>query len=132
MKFYTAFLFDRFSAKVHCTHKYLGTLSTVQLCQAVNLIQFFDPERKPAPVCLFDEESTFQDKGDVYNVLIPSKSNGFEIWGVLRFALNEFRTDDFEEYRPHVSTLDKILVGGPFRYYGICYAEFVLFAWRLP
>lgn len=140
MKFYTAFLFDSFSAEPHCTHKYLGTLTVEDLCEVVRIIRLFRPENLASPRLTFDRVAKWKSpvrldggelRHDIYRVLLPTLKYGFQEWKPLRDELKAFRLDEFVEYQPHITSLTETRIDKPFTHYGICSHGRVIFAWPL-
>lgn len=140
MKFYTAFLYDAYSAEPHCTHKYLAALSVEDLCEVVRIVRAFRPQNLYGPRLAFDriaewKTSVLTDDGavreDVYRVLLPRSEKGFEAWESVRDELKQFRPDEFAQYRPHITSLTETRIDKPFTHYGICSHGRVIFAWPL-
>lgn len=115
MKFWTEFTYAPTSPAhgLHCTHKFLGELSAIEVEQVQKiLIRHFGTysaklmgEAKPVEVH-FDKVEMFGEAKDV-RVLVPSIPT-IKLFPRLRRILDEFRKDDFDEYRPHVTCLEPI------------------------
>ncbi len=111
MKYYTSFVYDFTSENdpLHCTHKYLGTLTSDQR-QAVEEIvsTYFLFSGRKLPEVAFTERKMFGPKRDI-PVLLPKEFSEKAFLPTLRKALSKFRPDDYSAYTPHVTTdLDSV------------------------
>ena len=104
--------------ELHCTHKYLGELNNKEILEVKNIITSYFEHNKfnPFKVC-FNKINFFGEEKNV-RVLTPTLYNKDMFLLTLRKKLNFFRKDNFDSYRPHVTT-DKDVVDLPFKGYAL-------------
>jgi len=92
---------------LHCTHKYLGDLSTKEVLEVSKIIDDYfkdNPFTSFSPV--FEEEDFFGPNNEVRVLKAKNPKSDFLL--DLKKKLDKFRKDDYS-YNPHVTTdLDKV------------------------
>lgn len=106
MSFWTCFAYEGIDPnELHCTHKYLGNLTSDQVTYVTALLDFYFRQN---PYKTWTEDfflpADFGRENNI-RVLLPENYENYEnyLWN-LRKQLDEFRVDDFEGYVPHVTT----------------------------
>jgi 2'-5' RNA ligase len=121
-KFWTCFYYEGHHPDLlHCTHKYFGDLNKNEISVVTRILDnhFENNPFKSFKVNFGKEEMFGQDK-DV-RVLVPTDNKNYDKFLIpLRDKLNKFKTDDYDKYRPHVTTnINKVDL--PFKGYALMY-----------
>lgn len=123
-KYWTCFYYEGFTPnQLHCTHKFFGDLSKNEL---ESVIKIMDKHFNSTPFekfkVTFGKEEMFGPDKDV-RVLIPVDNKNYNKFLIpLRDKLNKYRTDDYDSYKPHVTTsMNKVDL--PFKGYAFMYGE---------
>lgn len=128
-KYYTAFIFDE-NGTVHCTHKYLGELTENYYDDIISdITHYFEETAREMPCLLFDQRQWFGKNGDIAVLTL----NPEEVWKPhmmldLRDRLSRYREDDYDSYKPHVTT-SAVREWRPFRYYALMTGKTVIRIW---
>lgn len=133
MNVWTAFAyFNMDPISVHCTHKYLGDLSFLEIDAVTMIIDRHLKNLKPSSFSVrFDKEAFFGYPVQT-RVLVPSEpTRAFEIFSSLRFDLNAFRKDDWTPWKPHITTPSWSLAEKPFTRYILASGDKILKEWSL-
>ena len=102
--YWTAFAFANMNPdQLHCTHKFLGDLTSSQAKAVEGIIDTYFTRIRPWKPFLatFDNKEWFGEDKDVHVLVSHDSLNKF--YPVLRKILDQFRADDFPEYKPHVT-----------------------------
>lgn len=105
--YWTAFCLDEQDPnKLHCTHKFFGDISEKTARDVFNTLdEFFGLLPLDSPYLTFDRPALFGKDGDVEVLLADAESvEKIGRIGALRARLDSFRTDEYPEYLPHVTT----------------------------
>jgi 2'-5' RNA ligase len=110
----TMFAFDDHHDDLHCTHKFLGTLTPNEV-KAIEVIlkHYFTKNPFKSFKVKFDEEKFFGENEDIRVVATSTSTDKF--LPDLRKTLDLFRDDDFD-YNPHITT-DQELINKPLTRY---------------
>ena len=162
MKFYTAWLIfcqdsvNHKTLKLHCTHKFLGGQTQNSMGAVFRITNKFMQKLGPkggwprANFTIRDEfggpctcsslvnlegqreecENCRAGRKPVSVLTTPDSVDCF--WPYLRAELEQFRADDYPEYRPHITIPNYPEVTGHFQAYAIMNGDKVVIHWNNP
>lgn len=126
--FWTAFCLSEESDpnKLHCTHKYLGTLTDIEAAEVQSAIdKFFAKTNFKFFEVDFNNSGYF---GEHVKVLMTRTTHAFDRYDPLRAILDLYHDDDYD-YRPHITTDQNPPFKAGFNRYVLMHGKDIVQAW---
>ncbi len=123
---WTCFYYDGFTPDdLHCTHKFLGVLEDTAVEEVKKILdQYFNSKPFTPFKVSFCREDFFGPDKDV-RVLTPIEYNPENFLLDLRSRLDNYKEDNYPDYRPHVTT-EKPIIDKPFYGYALMYDDKII------